>query len=112
MTVGAGVSQTIKGEKSSISLGVDYTNLQPYFQLSPRRFEMNKYPESIGLTLVARQKFWGRWNAQTFQHILRNSIRTKIPDLTVPGSMSNISIENKNNYTNLSTPINWAKDGT
>ncbi|MCB8964444.1 MAG: TonB-dependent receptor [Bacteroidales bacterium] len=101
MSVGLGVSHTLRKEKSSISVGVDYTNLQPYSQLSPRRFEMNKYPESIGLTLVARQQVGDDGMLKFFNTYSGTRFGLEYPDLTVPGSMSNISIENKNNYSNL-----------
>ncbi|MGD9977766.1 MAG: carboxypeptidase-like regulatory domain-containing protein [Bacteroidales bacterium] len=102
MSVGGGVTQTFKGENSSISAGVEYMNLQPYYQLSSQRFEMNKYPESVGLTLVARQKFGKDGMLKVFSTYSGTHFGLQYPDLTVPGSMSNISIENKNNYTNLS----------
>ncbi|MGE0078819.1 MAG: carboxypeptidase-like regulatory domain-containing protein [Bacteroidales bacterium] len=102
MSIGGGISQTLKGEKSSISLGVEYMNLQPYYQLSSKRFDMNKYPESVGLTLVARQKFGEDGILKVFSSYSGTQFGLQYPDLTVPGSMSNISIENKNNYTNLS----------
>ena len=101
MTVGLGVSHTLRKEKSSISVGIDYTNLQPYSQLSPRRFEMNKYPESIGLTMVARQQVGEDGMLKFFSTYSGTRFGLEYPDLTVPGSMSDISIENKNNYSNL-----------
>lgn len=102
MSIGGGVSQTFKGKSSSISAGVEYMNLQPYYQLTTQRFEMNKYPESIGLTLVARQKFGDNGMLKIFSTYSGTQFGLQYPDLTVSGAMSNISIENKNNYTNLS----------
>ncbi len=102
MSVGGGVSQTFKGNNSSISVGVEYMNLAPYFQITERRFEMNKYPETVGLNLVARQKVGNDGVLKIFSTYSGTQFGLKYPDLTMPGSMANISIENQNSYTNVS----------
>lgn len=102
MSVGVGGSQTIKGKNSSVTVGVDYTNLQPYFQLTEKRFEMNKYPESVGLTLVARQKVGDEGILKVFSTYSSTQFGLKYPDLITPGSMSDISMKNQNSYTNVS----------
>lgn len=102
MSVGGGVSQTFKGNSSSISIGAEYMNLQPYYQISNQRFEMNKYPESVGLTLVARQELGDNGMLKLFSTYSGTEFGLKYPDLTTPGAMSNIALKNQNNYTNLS----------
>ncbi len=112
MTVGGGVTQTIKSENSSISAGVEYFNLAPYSKLTTQRFEMNKYPESVGLTLVARQKIGDHGMLKLFSTYSGTEFGLKYPDLTTPGSMSNIALKNKNNYSNLSYTDKFGKGWT
>lgn len=102
MSIGGGVTQTIKSNNSSISAGVEYNNLSPYYKLTPHRFEMNKYPESVGLTLVARQKMGEDGMLKLFSTYSGSEVGLQYPDLATLGSMSNISLKNQNNYTNLS----------
>lgn len=102
MSIGGGVKQTIKSNNSSISAGVEYNNLTPYYKLTPQRFEMNKYPESVGLTLVARQAIGEDGMLKLLNTYSGSEVGLKYPDLSTQGSMSNISLKNQNNYTNLS----------
>ena len=102
MTVGGGISQTIKGDNTSVSLGVDYTNLTPYFQLVPHEFSMNQYPESVGATVTFRQKLTEDGILKVFSTCSGTRFGLNYPDFTQPGSMANISIGNQNSYTNIS----------
>lgn len=109
MSIGGGVSQTFKGNNSSISVGVEYMNLQPYYQVSNQRFKMNKYPESVGLNLVARQEVGDNGMLKLFSTYSGTEFGIKYPNLTTPGSMSNIALKNQNNYTNLSYSDKFGK---
>ena len=102
MTVGGGVSQTVKGDKTAASFGVDYTNLTPYFQLVPSKFSMNQYPESVGTTFTFRQKVSESGILKAFSTFSGTRFGLEYPDLSIPGSMANIAIANKNSYTNIS----------
>lgn len=112
LTVGGGVTQTIKSGNSSLSAGVEYNNLEPYYRLTSQRFEMNKYPESVGLTLVARQKFGEEGMLKLFNTYSGTEVGLKYPDLSTQGSMSNIALKNQNNYTNLTYSDKLAKGWT
>lgn len=102
MTVGGGVSQTVKGDKTAASFGVDYTNLTPYFQLVPSKFSMNQYPESVGTTFTFRQKVSESGILKAFSTFSGTRFGLEYQDLSIPGSMANIAIANKNSYTNIS----------
>ena len=102
MTVGGGVSQTVKGDKTAASFGVDYTNLTPYFQLVPSKFRMNQYPESLGETFTFRQKISDSGILKAFSTFSGTRFGLNYPDLSLPGEMADISIANQNSYTNIS----------
>lgn len=102
MTIGGGVNQTLKGERSSLSLGVDYSNLGPYFQLFPQKFAMNKYPESLGATLSYRQKVSDEGVLKLFGTFSSSQMGLRYPSRSDAGVMDDVSINNANGYANVS----------
>lgn len=102
MTVGGSISQTIKGDKTAASIGVDYTNLSPYYKIIPTNFSMNQYPESIGATVTFRQKVSENGVLKAFTNFSSTRFGLKYPDLSQPGVLANISVGNQNGYTNIS----------
>ncbi|KVV14921.1 TonB-dependent receptor [Flavobacterium sp. TAB 87] len=57
MTVGLGLGNTQKWEKSSLSVNASYINLQPYIALVPQNIEWNKPYQSIAGATVYRYHF-------------------------------------------------------
>ncbi|HDP55031.1 MAG TPA: hypothetical protein ENN24_05035 [Bacteroidetes bacterium] len=102
MSIGGGVSQTIKGDKTSASIGVNYTNLTPYYQLAPSKVNMNQYSESLGASFIFRQKVFENGILKAFSTYSKTPFGLEYPDLSVPSSMSYISIANQNSYTSIS----------
>lgn len=112
MTIGGGVSQTVKGEKTSLSLGVDYTNLAPYFQLVPHKYTMNRYPEAVGTTFTLRRKITENGVLKAFSTYSATRFGLQYPDLSQMGTMANITIANQNSYTNISYSDDLGKGWT
>jgi hypothetical protein len=56
LSVGCGASHTKRWENSSVTGSLDYTNLTPYFKILRHNLNWEKEPESIGGTIVFRQK--------------------------------------------------------
>ena len=56
LSVGCGASHTKRWDNSSITGSLDYTNLTPYFKILKHNLNWEKEPESIGGTIVFRQK--------------------------------------------------------
>lgn len=102
MTVGGSLSQTIKGDRTAASIGIDYTNLSPYYQLVPTKFSMSQYPESIGTMVTFHQKVTENGVLKAFSNFSSTRFGLKYPDLSQPGILANISIGNMNGYTNIS----------
>ncbi len=102
MSVGGGVTQTFKGENSAYSIALEYMNLQPYYQLIPGKFTMNKYPESVGATLVTRHRIAKSGVLKVFSTYSDSRFGLRYPNLNQFGAMSNISIANQNSYSNIS----------
>lgn len=101
MSVGGGLTQTVRRENASISAGFEYFNLTPYNHLTKQQFLRNKHPESLGLTLVARKKTGQQGMLKLFSTYAASETGLRYPDFTVPGSMTNIHLKNNNSYTNL-----------
>ncbi len=101
MSIGGGITQTLKRENSSVALGVEYMNLTPYFKIVPNRFDMNLYPESVGATLSARQRIRDEGVLKVFSTFQGSRYGLNYPNLAQEGQFSDISIQNQNSYTNL-----------
>jgi hypothetical protein len=56
LSVGCGASHTKRLKNSSVTGSLDYTNLTPYFKILKHKLDWEKEPESIGGTVVFRQK--------------------------------------------------------
>ncbi len=56
LSVGCGASHTKRWDNSSVTGSLDYTNLKPYFKILKHKLDWEKEPESIGGTIVFRQK--------------------------------------------------------
>jgi hypothetical protein len=102
MSIGGSVSQTLKGDNTSVSLGLDYTNLGPYFQLVSSKYTMNQFPESVGASVIFRQKLTENGILKVFSTYSGTRFGLKYPDLSQQVAMSNIAISNQNSYTNIS----------
>jgi len=101
MSVGGSVSQTFRGENASFSIGLDYMNMEPYHQLIPSRFKMNRYPESIGSTLTFRKKLTNNGLIKAFSTFNRTRFGIVYPNMLSHGAMANITLQNQNSYTNV-----------
>lgn len=102
MTIGGSVSQTLRGDKTSVSIGLDYTNLGPYFKIVSNKYTMNQYPESVGTSIIFRQKLTEKGILKVFSTYSGTRFGLKYPDLSQQGALSNIAISNQNSYTNIS----------
>jgi len=101
MSVGGGVTQTLKGKNSSVAIGVEYMNLRPYTKLVETRYNESHPFESVGLTLVARQKVGDNGMIKLYNVYSQSDYGVEYPEFTLPGSMTIVSLKNWNNYTNL-----------
>lgn len=110
MSIGGGVTQTMKHDSYSVALGVEYMNLRPYFQLVPNAFEMNYFPESVGSTLSIRSRLTDEGVLKVFSTFQASRMGLKYPDLEHQGRFSDISILNQNSYTNLNYIDNLGGD--
>jgi hypothetical protein len=102
MAIGGGVTQTLRGKGSSLSIGLEYYNMEPYYQAIDNRFKMNKYPESLAFSLAARQRITNNGTLKVFSTYSGSNFGLNYPNLLQQGAMSDISIGNRNSYTNIS----------
>lgn len=105
LTVGFGATQTLKGKRLSLSIGVDYYNMAPYFNIVSQKIKWNKYPESLGLTFTSRVRTKGDGVVKVFSTFSNATLSLKYPKMTTVGAMQDINLSNRNSYTN----VNYSK---
>jgi len=110
MSVGGGITQTLKGKNSSVAVGVEYMNLRPYTKLVKPSYKESHPFKSVGLTLVARQKVGDKGMVKLYNVFSQSEYGVEYPEFTLPGSMTSISLKNWNNYTNLTYSGNLGKE--
>lgn len=101
LTVGLGAAQTYAGKNASLSVGVDYYNLKPYFSLVNQKVRWNNFPEQLGITLNSRIRTKGDGILKVMSTFSTGTSGLEYPEMTTPGAMQNITLSNKNSYTNV-----------
>ncbi len=101
MTVGLGATQTFRSDRAAISAGFEYYNLAPYFALVKQRIEWDRYPSSLAGTLTARYRMKGDGILKVFSNTKKGGSSMMYPEMTTPGNMQKISLDDLNHYTNI-----------
>ncbi len=101
LTVGLGATQTYAGKNASLSIGADYYNLKPYFSLVNQKVKWNSFPEQLGITLNSRIRTKGDGVLKIMSTLSTGKSGLEYPEMTTPGAMQNITLSNKNSYTNV-----------
>jgi hypothetical protein len=101
MTVGQGLTQTIKTDRSAFSLGCEYMNLQPYYSVVRQNIDWKEFPRSITGTLTGRFRTKGDGIIKVFSNFKSGGYALMYPDMTTEGSTQEIKLHNNNNYTNV-----------
>jgi hypothetical protein len=97
MSVGGGLTQTLAGEKSSLTASANYFDLSPYQSLIKQNFDWERAPFGWDAEISARQK-WGKSGVvKAYLHTESNGMKIWQP---VPGSEDRGQLVGvKNNYT-------------
>lgn len=107
MVIGAGVTQTVKKENFALSLGLEYTNLEPYFNLVPQTWNWNRHPTSTGATLSGHLKTSNEGVIKFFSTYSQSGSGLQYPDLAAsPGDLQDIALNNRNFYGQVTTVQN------
>lgn len=109
LSVGLGATQTYKGKDASLSVGAEYYNLKPYFSIITQEIKWNKYPESIGLTLTSRIRTKGDGVLKIFSTYSSATSGLRYPEMTTPGALQDISLTNRDSYTNVNYSLDINK---
>lgn len=109
MTVGLNGSETFSNGKSSISVQAEYYNLQPYYSLTNTQYKWNKYPETFGTTIVARQKVGKEGLLKLMTTFQTGHSNLEYPDFSDQAKPINIDLKNNNLYSNLTYTDGWGK---
>ncbi len=103
LSVGCGVSHTKRWDNSSITGSLDYTNLTPYFKILKHNLNWEKEPESIGGTVVFRQKVREEGIIRVFSSVSHSHSSLYYPNYS---SNTNDLIQLLNNNYYLNTTYN------
>ncbi|WP_374165921.1 carboxypeptidase-like regulatory domain-containing protein [Arcticibacter sp. MXS-1] len=100
LTVGLGVDQNIRFEKSALTLGGFYYNLKPSLALIPQRTQWEKEPEQYGSTLQYKLKTSKTGMLKWYSDFSKTMLGLFATDLNEPSGKSYLSNTNKNTYVN------------
>jgi outer membrane cobalamin receptor len=100
MTVGLGLGNTQKWNKSSLSINASYINLAPYIALYPDRNDWQKPFEAMSGETVFRQKF-EKGLLKVYAAFDTTSFQLTQEDINVLAGV-NVKLKNNNFYTNAS----------
>lgn len=109
MSVGLNGSETFANENSSISVEAEYYNLQPYFSVVKQQYRWNKYPETFGTTLVARQKISKNGLLKLMTTFQTSHSNLDYPNFDNQAQPMQIDLKNSDLYTNLTYADSWGK---
>jgi hypothetical protein len=101
LSVGQGINQSFRDSSSSLSLGVNYFNLGPYYRLVPQKNDIHLAPRELALTMSARRLLRNQHMVKVFSTFSRSQFGLDFPNTTRPGTMAKLSIDNRNSYTNV-----------
>lgn len=102
MSVGADVSHSQIFDNSSISGKIQYTNLEPYFQLVKQQINYQKAPESFDGNLAYRQKIGNEGMLKIYSNTSQSDLNISIPQILDETIEDKMDISNFYNHFNVS----------
>ncbi len=99
LSVGCGASHTKRWENTSVTISSDYFNLAPYFRIINHSLDWVKEPESIGGTIMFRQKIRKEGMIKTFSSLNSSASSLYYTDYNT-GTDDLIKLKDKNFYFN------------
>lgn len=97
MSLGAGVTQTLTGEKNSLTASANYFDLSPYQSLIRQNFDWERAPYGWDAEISARQKWGESGMVKAYLHTESSGMKIHQP---IPGSESRgQSVGVQNHYT-------------
>ncbi len=109
MSVGLNGSETFSNGKSSVSVQAEYYNLKPYFSVVKQQYRWNKYPETFGATVVARQKMGKEGLLKLMTTLQSSHSNLEYPDFENQAKPMEVDLKNSNLFTNLTYSDAWGK---
>ncbi|MDZ7607963.1 MAG: carboxypeptidase-like regulatory domain-containing protein [Cyclobacteriaceae bacterium] len=101
MTVGGDISQTIRKKNTSVYAQIQYTDLQPYYQLVPQTADWQRAPHSLNTTLHIKQKWGESGSLQAYTNYDRSSMSILQPVTGIAADSLRHDILSDNLYTNI-----------
>lgn len=102
LTVGQGVTQTFRDDNRSLSAGVNYFNLGPYYNLVPQKHGFNTAPQELSFLISGRERWNNGGMLKVFSTFSRSRFGLDFLNTSNPGALAKLFIDNRNGYTNVS----------
>lgn len=99
MSVGGNVSHTKRWKNTSISLNADYSNLNPYFSIIKQKIDWINAPQSLGGTMMFRQKTREKGMLKVFGSFSDNTSSLFYNNIEIQENQK-IKLKNDNAYFN------------
>ncbi len=109
LTVGAGISHTLRLKNTSLALSGNYTNLKPYFSLVKQNIEWKNFPVSYTGTTIFRQKVRKDGLIKFFGSIENDTKSILYHSIDFADSSKLIKLRNNNLYLNTTYNDSYAK---
>ncbi|HMS66902.1 MAG TPA: TonB-dependent receptor [Saprospiraceae bacterium] len=113
LSVGAGVSHTQRWKNTSLTAGLDHTNLKPYFAFIPQKVKFDKAPQTWEGNIVFRHKLNEKGSMIKLYSYTNTSDMLMQSDFVFNGlSDGTIGLRADNHFTNLTLQHGLPNDWT
>lgn len=100
MPFGAGINQIWKGDSSSFSCSLDYSNMQPYFSAIKQNTKWQHSPESYESTMMYRKKVGKTGMLRSIGTFSNNRLGLELPSYLTTDNNANLKLTNNDIYVN------------
>ncbi|MDP4206662.1 MAG: TonB-dependent receptor [Bacteroidota bacterium] len=112
LSVGVSGSETLVDSRTSASVSIDYSDLQPYFSAIKQRIKWIEAPQSIGGTLSIRQKIGQNGMLKVMSTFSSSEFKLWSPDYSNQGELMRIDLKNSNYFLNALYSDGWGDGWT
>lgn len=100
MTIGLGASHTELFKNGSVSVALDYTNLDPYFKIMNHKRSWTKAPEAFGGTVVVRRNVGEKGLLKVLTSVSSSSLKLEYPNMDGVGTSTRVKLTDEDIYVN------------
>lgn len=110
MSIGMGYTQTLAGEKNSLTASANYFDLSPYQSLINQNFNWERSPYGWDAEISARQKWGTNGMVKAYVHTEANGMQLWQPQPGLEGPGQQVKINNRYTFAQTSFKQSGKKD--